>query len=243
MDIKFQPAEITRKLVRVIAIIASAHFLGMFSSYVLGRDHVMGLVPLFDFEGEANVPAFYSAAVILFCSFLLAVIAAATQQKGRPYRHWAVLSFIFLFLAADELIQIHENLIVLTKAFKTSGLLYHAWVVPYFIGAAIIALAFRKFILNLPPHIRRLVFIAGATFIVGAIGCEMIGGWYRDTYGWSAVAAFISTAEELLEMAGMVIFAHALLTYLQENFTLRVSPLENLENKDICREEVAKLLV
>lgn len=238
MDIKFAPAKITRHLVTIIAIMTVAHLLGMFSTFALGHDDVKGLVPLFDFEGEDNIPAFYSSAVILFCSFLLAVIAAATQQKGQPYRLWAGLSFIFLFLSADEFIQLHEKLIVLHKAFKTSGLLRHAWVVPYLIAAALIALAFRKFILSLPSQTRRLVLIAGATFISGAVGCEVIGGWYRDTYSWDIVAASLATIEELLEMAGMVIFAHALMTYLQENFTFHVSPLE----KEAPREEQARQL-
>lgn len=220
MDIKFNPSKITRTMVITVALITVAHLMGMFSTFALGHDSMHGLIDLVDLEGENNIPAFYSSSAILFCAFILTIIAAASKQRNEPHRHWAGLAFIFFFLSADEMIQIHEKLIGLRKVLHLSGILYHAWVLPYLIAAAVVAFSYRKFIFSLRPQTRRLIILGGIIYVTGAAGFEMIGGWYVEHHGWNLTAALMATVEEVMEMSGIVIFANTLLHYLHDNFSL-----------------------
>ena len=57
---------------------------------------------------------------------------------------------------------------------------------------------------------------AAAVFVGGAIGVEMISGYQADLAGERNLTyALIISVEELCEMLGVVIFIHALMTYLQ----------------------------
>lgn len=62
---------------------------------------------------------------------------------------------------------------------------------------------------------RALFVLAGGMCVGGALGMELIGGKVWGDYGRdSGVYALVNTVEEVLEMAGAIIFLYALLTYL-----------------------------
>jgi hypothetical protein len=53
----------------------------------------------------------------------------------------------------------------------------------------------------------------------GGIGCELIGGWFAELHGTANLTyATITTVEESLEMAGVIIFIWALLVYIADNY-------------------------
>ena len=57
--------------------------------------------------------------------------------------------------------------------------------------------------------------MAGAIYIGGAIGMEMLGGYFVEVYGQKSFVYFlISTIEEFLEMFGIAVFIYALLSYI-----------------------------
>ena len=56
--------------------------------------------------------------------------------------------------------------------------------------------------------------MAGAVYVGGAIGMEMIGGFYQDVYGYDLTYVLLQTIEEVGEMLGIVIFIYALCYYL-----------------------------
>ena len=67
------------------------------------------------------------------------------------------LYFIFIFLAFDELFQIHGIFMLFPElAKKLPGIFHFPWVIPYGIAVAIFGLYFAKFTLNLPKKIKRL---------------------------------------------------------------------------------------
>ena len=114
-------------------------------------------------------------------------------------------------MAADELISLHERLT--TPVLKLIGngdldFFYWGWVVPGIALVIVLALFFLKFWLNLPAKPRLTFFIAGvAIYIGGAIGFEMIGGHYAESHGMkSLIYSMITTIEESLEMAGVIVF-------------------------------------
>jgi hypothetical protein len=56
--------------------------------------------------------------------------------------------------------------------------------------------------------------LAGAGYVGGALGMEMIGGAYASAYGYDAYYPVLTIVEETLEMLGILLFLHALLCYM-----------------------------
>jgi hypothetical protein len=172
-------------------------------------------------DGEGNIPAWYSASLLLFCSMLLAVIAVAQRQHRRGHVvHWLILSLIFLFLSLDETAQLHElSISPLRDRFGATGFLYYAWIVPAGICVALFVVAYLRFLGNLPARTRGLFLVAGAVFVGGAIGVEAVSGMQASLQGEQNLTYhLIITLEELLEMAGVTIFIYALLDYIGHQF-------------------------
>ena len=95
------------------------------------------------------------------------------------------------------------------------GLLYYPWVILGGLFVTIVAISFLGFLWHLPARTRWLFLLAGATFVAGAIGVEMISGLQADRFGEENFKyAMIVTAEEFLEMSAIVILIYAVLDYL-----------------------------
>ncbi|WP_337885796.1 hypothetical protein [Fischerella thermalis] len=172
---------------------------------------------LFNVDQETNIPSLYSASSLLFCSILLATISKAKKIAGNSdYCSWAGLSIVFAFLSFDEIVSIHEILILpLRKALNTEGFLYFSWVIVGAVFVLLFLLLFWRFIISLPKKTRRLFFIAGAIYVAGTIGTEMVGGYYANYYTQTnMIYALITTVEEVLEMMGIIVFIYALLSYI-----------------------------
>lgn len=192
---------------------------------VLGQDaslEVLGYtlevdIGILDVDSEVSIPAWFSSSVLLLCSVLLAIITSTLKRTSERYvPHWGALAILFTLLSLDESISVHEMFIEpLRSLLGVSGPLYFAWVVPGGAFVVVIALAYRKFVFDLPAESRRLFIVAGALYLSGALGLEMIGGLWVDLYGqqnW--IYQGIVTVEELLEMSGAILFLYALMRYL-----------------------------
>ena len=61
------------------------------------------------------------------------------------------------------------------------------------------------------------ILLAGMVYVAGAVGAEMIGALYVHAFHTEHALGYdIETAiEESLEMAGVILFIHALFTYIQ----------------------------
>jgi hypothetical protein len=209
------PRNVAKILVLVVSFITLASLAGQFCKHVLGYDYVLGFVPLFDLNGERNVPAWYASSTLLLCSALLALIASSEAKKGARYvLHWRALSVIFLFMSLDEVVQIHEAAVEPLRSWLGAGGLFHyAWTI---VGIAFVlsfALAYLPFVANLDARTRRLFVASGGLYVGGALGMELIQGWHDSLYGMGGVTALITTVEEVLEMSGVVVFIYALLSY------------------------------
>lgn len=183
---------------------------------------------VFDFDSEKNIPTIYSGISIVFCSFLLHKIYSESDKTVSPRWPWFLLSVIFLFLAFDEMFEIHERLMVPVKqTFQVSGFLHYAWVIPYGIALIVLGIALLKFLYELPRNILYLFVVAGSIFVMGALGLEMIGGKLVTLDSSSSYLFFaLTTIEESLEMVGIAIFIFALFSYRMEYQTAG-SPIES----------------
>lgn len=213
---------------RIIIGLFIAHSLTMVSIHGFQRGRLYGLINLFNFDHEYNFPALYSALNLLFASVLLAIIAISHHRQQQPYRCWAGLAAIFAFLSIDEITVIHERFIAPVGAyFSNSAITPIAWVIPYGIATIIFLTSYTKFLFHLPRSTRRQIILAAIIFLMGAIGCELLGSIYITAYGrdnW--LYGLIYTTEELSEMFGIVVFVHALLTYIPRHFS--TTPLINI---------------
>lgn len=217
-EIQISPTRLIRFLLVVIAGLLVLSTIGQISRHVYGRGAVLGLVRLVYVDEEANIPTAYSTFAWMLCSLVAAMIAISKKQAGDRFtRYWQGFALVFAYLTLDEAASIHELFMGPTRAlFNTSGFLYYAWVIPWGIFFLLFALSCFKFVRTLPKKTQVLMMLAGATFVMGAIGMEMIGGWHNETFGYQAnlIYVLIATTEETLEMLGVLILLYALLSYM-----------------------------
>ena len=83
------------------------------------------------------------------------------------------------------------------------------------IVVATVATVFFPFLLRLPRITAIRLFIAGAVYVSGALGLEMIGGYLAETFGQRSVPYVIETLlEESLENIGIVLAFRCLILHL-----------------------------
>lgn len=226
MDVNLSPKDVFLKILYVILFLLFANLVGIGFKFGLGHNYVYGLVPLFNFDTEQNIPTLYSSIALVFTSFLLFLIGFACKKADKPFIAWFGLSFIFLFLSVDEISVLHERLIEPVRmTLNTSGFFYYAWVIPYGAFVIIFLALYAKFLINLSTKIRNLFVISGLIYVTGAIGFELIGGYHAELNGRDNVAyALITTFEELLEMLGVNLFIYSLLSHIvNSNQTLAIN--------------------
>lgn len=205
--------------------------LGQLTKYFFGfavNEHLR----LFDLSLEMNIPTFFTILLLISASLLLAVITLLNyKQKNPDVSKWTILSLGFLFMAYDEGFQVHEDLGGVVRPLLGDGKLgffYYAWVVPGMALVLVMGLFFRGFLFRLSVATRHLFILAAIIYLGGCIGFELIGGRYDELYGYgrydvlygyeSLTYNMISTVEESLEMAGLIIFIYALLVYVEDNY-------------------------
>ena len=232
MAIEISPKKVIYVLGTIFAVLMLANGAGIFSAYVLHHGTLKGLIPLFDFDTDGNIPNYFSSTLLLFGSILFFVVAAISRKPGkRDHLYWGLLGFIFIYMSIDEAIRLHEKLVIpLQGALKVSGALYFAWVIPYGIVVAILGVIYLRFILRVPSRTRWLLIAAGALYVGGALGMELIGGNYYDLHNGQPdlIYALMTFVEETLEPVGLMTLIFALLDYLQTSLggvRLEVKPV------------------
>ena len=221
--ISIPSSSVIRVLAIVTVLLLLAGIAGQLSKFLAGHDYLRGFVPLFDLDGEQNIPTFWSVLLLLVSSLLLAVVAALHRRQQLPYAaHWTVLSVGFLLMAYDEAFRVHETLIIPVGNLLGSsnlGLFYYAWVVPGTVLVILLGLFFLQFIRHLEARTRLRFLVAGSLYIGGAIVVEAIGGSYAERAGMNNLTYnVITTVEESLEMVGLTVFIWALLRYCADTY-------------------------
>lgn len=219
MEIKVEPKQVAVAFLWVAAVLTVINSVLLFFYFYLGDDELFGLIDLFDFAIEGNVPTLYSAVSMLFCSALLALITHANWHKSDGKRfYWLGLTIVFFFLAIDEGTAIHEAVgTFMERYMHARGALYFLWVVPYGVATLVFALAYSKFVWGLPRDTRARFVAAGVIFLTGALGIEMLGAREADLHGYTTVTyCLLYSLEEMLEMLGIILFIYALLSHLAQ---------------------------
>ena len=170
-------------------------------------------------DEEFNLTAIYSGLLLYASSFLLKEIAISSQ--GGKRRDWMLLSKVFLFLAFDEVFQVHELFVIPGLRQYLHPSLASVWVIPYGILFALFSFKFIPFFLNLRNKVSVLSLISGGVYVSGAIAFEALNSWLVRTDQISRSSFYyelISGFEELFEMLGIIIFLYALMLELRSRF-------------------------
>jgi hypothetical protein len=216
------PARVIRALARMAGLLFLAHGAALLTAQQYPHKLTRELAALFDLTAERNIPTLFSACLFLLNAFLFWVVGKSGQGKGiRQLGQGCCL--LFLFLSVDESAGLHERLMgPVRELLHASGPFYFAWVVPY--GIAVIALTVGVFPVwrRLEPGIRAGFLRAAVTFVFGALGMEMAGaalfqylGGLQSEFVMQPLYQTVSGVEELLELSGLILLTHTLLSFLQ----------------------------
>lgn len=172
-----------------------------------------------DLDTEANLPTWFTT-VLLFCSSLCAALIAALRRHASAplWPYWWAVSGIFLYLSVDEATQLHESWGNIHPAIaQLDGVFHYSWVVPALALVALSALIFAKFFFSLPQRTQRLLLLASAVYLLGAIGMEMLKAYMLTVWetGEGTVTGVLVIVEESLEQIGASLFLVTFLAYLK----------------------------
>jgi hypothetical protein len=225
--IPLMAGQVARILLRVVIVLVMASVLGRLVLVYLPDFPGTGFLETeFYLDEEGNFPSLYSALALAIASLLLFTIGKLEENIQAKYsRAWKALSGIFLYLSLDELLSLHEYLNVL-RQLGLHGAFFYAWVIPAGLMVAVLCGVFYQFLMDLNPKVRNRIFLSGFIFITGAIGFETLGSGIDERLGETAILTNLSyqifmTIEEILEMLGVVMFIHTLLSYLNQHHGVR----------------------
>lgn len=186
---------------------------------------------LLDLNGEANLPAWYGSFLWLIAAYHAREAALATKQLERVQQesaYWIALCVGCCLLSLDEVASIHENIgafIDLRVGNPEGYAPVYNWVWAAVVVVPIALLAFLRFLFLLPRQTALGLVMAGAVFLVGAMGLETVGSLVE----FGTVAAFpfglnwnrVIALEESLEMAGAILFSLVVRLHIERMAGLR----------------------
>jgi hypothetical protein len=193
-----------------------------------GYDTLFGVARLFSLGQEANVPTWFSSAMLIIAGLLAAAVAVNKYQAGDQLaRHWVLLSIVLCLMSLDETAVMHE--VFSSRAaqvvFGVRGapwFVYYAWIVPGIVVLGLMLVSFATLWKSLGPQTRPQFTRAAVIFFGGALGVEVAEAAFAAAFGLehataSPVYTAIWTMQELLEMAGVAALLLALLDYIALN--------------------------
>ena len=192
------------------------------------------IISFFSVDSESSIATFFQTSLLLLVSVALIGIAGVRRAKGTGQaRSWLILAVIFLLLSLDESAILHEKAIEPVRdLLGTGGFLYFAWVIPGFALVVAFLIVYMPLFLRLAPVIRSPLLTGLACYLAGAVGVELIGGWWFAAHGHDAVYQLVITsAEELLEMMGQIaLFYSFLLLLLSEVSSIELGVAKSAES-------------
>lgn len=189
---------------------------------------------------EGNITTWYSALLLSAVALGLAAHAVLLRGAGAGWRAYAALAAIALLLSADEAASMHEQLNRLAEFLEVGGTWTFAWVVlgiPLVVVSVVILLWLAR---RIDRRMRNRLIVAGAIFLAGALGFEVLGGMIVTggavTSNPFDVVAYqaVQLLEEGLEVAGALLALWATLDALDVrvgdrglSITSRARPLDD----------------
>ena len=216
--IVINPNRIALVLASLVFLFITLAVVGQLSVWVYGFDPESKFVLYFNVEAEKNPPALFAGLQLLFAA-TTAWVASKIDIVMWRRRYWQILAAGLAWMSFDEVFRMHERLIEPMRALLGGGdlgMFTYAWVVPAIFVVSIVGLLYTKFLLGLPSETGLWLFASGAVFVGGAVGLEMVGGWYWSQMGNTLTQSLIVITEEAMEFSGICLFIFVVLRFLQK---------------------------
>jgi len=222
-----------RALYVVAGVIVALDLAALAFTMVTGHDSVYGLLGLIDLDKERGVGVLFQVGLMLGNVALLYLLGRLARLGATAPGPWFFMAGLFSFLAMDEFGSIHERLMDPMRALLgADGPIHFAWVVPYGIGVVLLGLWFAPKVWAIAPGPRKWFILAAVTYVTGALGFEVLGGWRLTAIGGEEfrpelVYELLTTVEETFEMIGLIMLTTGVLQLLQpalRSVSVRLDP-------------------
>jgi hypothetical protein len=240
-ELIIRPKKVFKALfcLNIIIFLLSLFFCSL--QYIVGRQSTLLnlAVKIFNVDNELFIPAFYSSILLGTSSVLFLVIAYVKHVKNSPFvPHWFFLSFIFLIMAWDEAVSIHELFIgnpfyenalsALGISLKSNIFFKFSWVVLGAFSITIFLFSYLKFFLYLSTYQKHILSAAFLVYVCGALGMEIVNSAVANLYTEvSLIYIFGTSIEELLEMMSISLLIYALLKFLEKEMIALIIKFTN----------------
>jgi len=221
MSIEINSSKIV-KFLSIIAIVLIIIHIGILIAYFIIDDpDKFDFIRMFDLDMERNIPTLFSSAILLISAYLFYLLSVAEEEKGNRW-FWLGLSIIFIFLAVDESVKIHENIGDYTEKFvDASGFLYYPWVISYGLFVLVLGALYLRFFWKMERKIFFRFMLSAGIFLSGAIGFELLSASEASAHSTDTILySTYYTIEESLEMFGVIYLISILFGLLKEKSLL-----------------------
>ena len=125
-----------------------------------------------------NIPTLFASFLFVVSATLIGIISSEIPKNDKGLEgKWKTFKWIFIFLALDEALQIHEVFIINGLKQYLPPILNSVWVVPYGIFLIWFLIYFKQLIISLPYRVRFLTLMSGSVYVFGALILEIIGNY------------------------------------------------------------------
>lgn len=197
----------------------------IFSVHVLLGSPSRTIHKLFDLHGELNIPAWFSSVQLSMIGILFLLMSRRHESFHRPSRLFlSIVGAGFIFLSADEMVAIHENL---SKALREVEWIprfarnHGIWIPIYLTFGLIVLIAMYRDLWALWSRFRResLILLGGiSVFLLGGVGLEIISYEFFSGGPKSMLYQGEVALEEFLEMSGgsIILYGAILLALIEQ---------------------------
>lgn len=205
-------APVRRRNLGVVVLAAISGLIVLGDLAVKGYHRYVQPVPdvviVLNVGSEANVAAWWNAALLLAVACMGIVAMFLARPGGRPSRgSWLALIAAATWLSLDEAAQIHERWGVPVQNWALDHgvrMPTFAWVLPGTLVALVGVVCAVMWVRSLPRDLRIGLLGALAMYLTGALVVEAINGWSKRQ-GASAAYVLGTSFEETLEMSACLV--------------------------------------
>ncbi|OGX83789.1 hypothetical protein [Hymenobacter glacialis] len=224
LTLNITPQQVLRWLLACIVFLVAA---SVVADIITAQHPSKSLSKLFGLDEEGSIPTYFASLILLLSAGLLLLIGREKRRRQDAYsRYWYNLALFFLLLSIDEMVSIHEYFTYyLHTHLGGHGASQTSWAIVGMVVVAGVGLLYLRFLLALSSPTRVRMLVAGAVYVLGALGFEYLGGRIINASSdQSLLYQLCYTVEESLEMLGVYLFIRMLLLYMAQELHAAQAP-------------------